>query len=615
MVIGERIRVLFLVFVGILTLAIFWTWVNRYILSPQAAQKNVGITMSPATGNIATGEAQDVTIIVASEDESNKISGIDLSLAGSGATITALSGCSSVGGSSEGYTDLISDVASSAARKSCVTLKPDADLKNAVQFNATISCTSAGSATLSINTDRSQVVGNTQEVLYGFGTVGTATFTCGGVGGGEKPKGPHVEASFEPSHCDSTVGGKCDYELKLVPSEDKDRISAYHLKLSFDPSIIKADEVSLESSSVLSALAQAVVVPTTGTANSPTPVATSGGKACTTDQQCIDRLIAAGTCTAGSSCPIRCDIIAGGTSGFCVGDLTKLTPSVSPSTSPIQTTIMPSVTPFPLDQICREEMKVIDNKAGTIEIAYTCAKKIGELPRSMIAKLSFTGLKDGSDLLKITEAEVVGTIAGAKFPFSGVDASYTIGAGGGGGGETGKVNIETVLRFQGVTKKPKSRDTIAVKVGLGDGGLKETLYKTVEFKVGDDGLWRGTVNFDVSEGSGYKLLVKGHEHMQKKICESSPTENFPGSYSCDKGSIALKEGTNTLDFSKIVLLVGDLEPQDGICNAHDQSLVRNLLGKSDAESIRLADVNYDGIVNAVDHSLMIAALSVRYDEK
>ena len=68
------------------------------------------------------------------------------------------------------------------------------------------------------------------------------------------------------------------------------------------------------------------------------------------------------------------------------------------------------------------------------------------------------------------------------------------------------------------------------------------------------------------------------------------------------------------DFTGIYLLVGDLPEQDGIVNSYDISLVRNLIGKTDVASLRQADLNLDGAVNAQDYSLVIAALSVRQDE-
>jgi hypothetical protein len=44
-----------------------------------------------------------------------------------------------------------------------------------------------------------------------------------------------------------------------------------------------------------------------------------------------------------------------------------------------------------------------------------------------------------------------------------------------------------------------------------------------------------------------------------------------------------------------------------VCNSADFALVRNLLGKTDEDSLRKADLNFDGIVNALDFSIMTAS--------
>jgi hypothetical protein len=172
------------------------------------------------------------------------------------------------------------------------------------------------------------------------------------------------------------------------------------------------------------------------------------------------------------------------------------------------------------------------------------------------------------------------------------------------------------LRFQGILQRPKNSNPIAVKVKLANVKTQfQTNYQTGIFTVDDNGIWTGRVTFsNVTPGGQYTLYVKGPKHLQKKICDNNPSETYPATYYCDQGRIVLREGENNLDLSKILLLIGDLPDQDGIVNSYDTSLVRNNLGRSDEEALRLADVNFDGIVNTQDHSLIIAALSIRTDE-
>ena len=137
---------------------------------------------------------------------------------------------------------------------------------------------------------------------------------------------------------------------------------------------------------------------------------------------------------------------------------------------------------------------------------------------------------------------------------------------------------------------------------------------TVTFIVDSSGVWSGSFTSGVTAGSKYKVLVKGPKHIQKKICISTPTEDYPGTYHCEDGAITLAAGTNTLNFSGIILLAGDLPTQDGIVNSYDTSLVRNNLGKSDSSSLALADLNLDGVVDSQDYSMIINALSIKFDE-
>ena len=111
--------------------------------------------------------------------------------------------------------------------------------------------------------------------------------------------------------------------------------------------------------------------------------------------------------------------------------------------------------------------------------------------------------------------------------------------------------------------------------------------------------------------------------MQKKVCEATPTESAPGTYHCGDGDIEVAVDTiNTVDFSGIRMLVGDLPSQDGVVDAYDVSLIRNGFCTTDnpgvckdSKLLSEADLNLDGIIDSQDHSLMIASLSIKYDEK
>jgi len=179
---------------------------------------------------------------------------------------------------------------------------------------------------------------------------------------------------------------------------------------------------------------------------------------------------------------------------------------------------------------------------------------------------------------------------------------------------TGNVTLNLKLKLQGVVKKPVSGQTTqTVKVKIVDKN-GTSANGSGNFTADDNGLWTGSVSVNAVPGSGYKVFVKGPKHLQKRVCAATPTETYPGSYHCDQGGITIAAGQNTFDFSGIYMPVGDLPDQDGIVNSYDTSLIRNNLGKSDSGILGKADLNFDGIVDTQDHSLIISALSVRGDE-
>jgi len=181
------------------------------------------------------------------------------------------------------------------------------------------------------------------------------------------------------------------------------------------------------------------------------------------------------------------------------------------------------------------------------------------------------------------------------------------------------VKLNLKLKLQGVTTKPKVADAIKVKVKLGGGGMAAaTDYQTVDFNVGADGVWSGTAGFNVPPGNTYKVYIKGPKHLQKKVCDTSPSESAGGTYHCGDGKVSIVAGDNTLDFSKILMLVGDLPEngnQNGVVDAYDTGYIRQHLQSSKPDELKIGDLNYDGNIDGQDFSLVLASLSIKYDEE
>ncbi|MFA5137000.1 MAG: hypothetical protein WC489_06465 [Patescibacteria group bacterium] len=181
------------------------------------------------------------------------------------------------------------------------------------------------------------------------------------------------------------------------------------------------------------------------------------------------------------------------------------------------------------------------------------------------------------------------------------------------------IKLNMKIKLQGVTKKPKTTDPIYVKIKLGGNLLSETTsYQTAKFSVDDNGVWSGSAEFTVPPGNGYRVYVKGPKHIQKKVCDSIATEAKGGTYRCPDGKIQLKAGDNSVDFSQILMLAGDLPEngvQNGVIDSYDTSYIRQHLQSTNPSELSIGDLNYDGVIDGQDFSLVLAALSIKYDEE
>ncbi|KXK11181.1 MAG: hypothetical protein UZ22_OP11002000385 [Microgenomates bacterium OLB23] len=435
-----------------------------------------------------------------------------------------------------------------------------------------------------------------------------------------------MSATFEPTTCRGDKGSSCNYALTIKSNDGAKKISAYYVALSFDKAILKGNAVA-GPADVKGLLAQNVLTATptpatnvgAPTAIPPTAVPTAGGgatptvvptsRACTTDKECVDRFCG-GSAIPNCSQVMYCNIPAGAASGTCNVRTAAITPpatTIAVPTGGAGTTPPvgggPVVVP-PKEATCTMVSTNVDNDNGTMSLLYVCDSAGAELKTSYTNTLSFDVIGEGEGSLAVTNIQVVGPQAVAGlYSVNSETAKYVIGQGG------GNVEVKMKLRMQGIVKKPSKRDSMQVRVGVGDGGLAEPVYKTVEFKSDDNGHFNGTASFNVPARKDYKLLVKCEHCLQRKVCDKDAKETEAGSYSCDKGKIELKNGANVFDLSGIVQLACDIPAgkQDGVCNSADFALVRNNLGKSDEDALRKADLNFDGIVNAVDFALMTAA--------
>lgn len=591
----------------------FFVWLtNSYVLRSNAAQKKVDITItSTATGTSSTAP---INILVDPEDDADLVSGADVYFDVTNGEISSWEGCSNVDGSSTTFTELITKTGK-GARYSCVVLKEAKELPKAISIKGVATCSTKNPMHIKVLKDKTDVVGPVEGAEYALETVTEFDYACGG----ETKPAPTEDmiTSFSPESCSTDVGGDCEFTLKTSSRTGNDRISAMYFKLSYDKNILRAVSVNNDTKgrSVQGATTSQNLLAQTSTT----------GAACKVDTDCPSVCANPAACTTIGAC----DVPAGSTTGTCVYKTTGGTPGTpgtpatpSPSTNTGTTpavsltpiiSLIPSVGPSgipPLNKDCW--LEVVDLTPGELGFLYTCKQKTADLPTSISLPIKFDAIGNGDGDVRISAVQIAGPDIVGAYSVHKSRAEYSVG-----GGTPGNLKLNMKLRLQCILNKPRGSQTVKVRVGLGDGKLKNTMFETGEFKVDDKGIWKGTVTFKAPAGSGYKIKPKADMHMQKGVCVNNPTEDYPGAYRCDKGEITLKDGDNDIDFSKIAMLSGDLPPgdQDGISNAKDMSLLRSLLGKNDSESVKLGDINHDGVINAVEPACLIGALSIHWDEE
>jgi hypothetical protein len=189
---------------------------------------------------------------------------------------------------------------------------------------------------------------------------------------------------------------------------------------------------------------------------------------------------------------------------------------------------------------------------------------------------------------------------------------------------SGTAQLDIKVKFNGIgANLPPVKDTQKVKVILANKYLTAPVSKEAEFTISGQStagirVFEGTVDFtNIPFGQDYSVFIKGGQQIQKRICDNQPTETVDGRYYCTIGKVKLIEGTNTLDFSNIYQLGGDLpvsNEQSGFVDSVDITYIRSNLGNKDPNVVTVGDLNFDGIVDTQDYSIALYSLSFKYDE-
>lgn len=153
------------------------------------------------------------------------------------------------------------------------------------------------------------------------------------------------------------------------------------------------------------------------------------------------------------------------------------------------------------------------------------------------------------------------------------------------------------VKFRGVKKDV---GPIKAKVSWSNDDNESDTIPAVTFLHTSSGVYQATVDLGTSPGP-YAIAIKGEKHLQHVFRNI----NIPTNNNIDLTSYPLEPGD--LPISGI---------QDGQVNTNDIDRVLAAMAKPNqtAADLTVADVNYDGVVNAGDMAQILATLSTKPDE-
>lgn len=589
-----KIRSILVLLIAGLSVWFFIMVAGRYALRPKADANSVSVSFNPASVSIPVNESKTVNFSMVTQERAG-ILGMDLNFAISGPIKISQS------------QDVISSVESAVFT---TLIKTDSrfgyttvakgDLPETVSIPIDIRCTGLGQATVSVNVDSTQIIGSMTGASYTLKDPNTLSINCGGVG--TFASGAPLSLTMTQKDTNIAVNQPTVVEVVLQAEDGTTNISAFTLEFAVNSAEIDIVDVS----------PPVVGVGTAGTGTKPNDkvsIFTAPSASCTVDTDCPQLCI---------TCVPKC------VNGQCTD---------SSATQPNPTGAPPGGGGGGGGGAGQAEMEKIlhefDPATGKIKLTYTFSGPDSAIPNSVAFHMILKGKKQGELPINVLKASVTGNIEGDEYTVNAPAGKLLVGTQGTGtgvqvGSPTGapvEITLNLTLHFQGISVKPSRLTSIPVRIGLDNDAFNKPEFTEGTFVADSEGNWTGTVSLNAPAGDGYRILIKGPYHLQKRICDKDPKDLNPegavdeGAYNCARGNISLKEGEQDFDFSEVANLVGDLPDQDGILNSNDIILCRKSIGDTSQEALQNADINMDGGVNVMDCSLILTSATKRHDEK
>lgn len=281
----------------------------------------------------------------------------------------------------------------------------------------------------------------------------------------------------------------------------------------------------------------------------------------------------------------------------------------------------------PTNTIFQEIAKQIDNTNGAINLTYNAGADTENFPKDASIEITLKGKKEGTGQIVINKAEVfpdldsdpiaINSKNGAlAFSNDYIEPTPTNAL-----FDPKKTKIR--VKFQGIGLEEGQNNSPSVSTIKAKLTVLKTNGEFVNGQNGTDidftylletGFWESEIT-NIPPGNNYLFIIKGPKHLARKYCETRPATNGEiNSYSCGGKSITLTDSENLLNFTALPLLAGDLPQQDKVLNAADFNSLMGCIGKIE-DSCANADLNYDGVINATDTSILYASMKLKYDDE
>ena len=162
--------------------------------------------------------------------------------------------------------------------------------------------------------------------------------------------------------------------------------------------------------------------------------------------------------------------------------------------------------------------------------------------------------------------------------------------------------------------KPKQTQTLRARVFLQAENDSQSREKSVTFLSNSNGVFTQNINFDeVNFGKKYKVGIKPDKHLKTQFCENTINSITPNFYTCNLFGIQPSREM-VLDYTQVIILSGDVFPQNGVADSYDIAYVRNNIGITDEDIVNKADINLDGVIDTQDYLLVLGGLIQRSDQ-